>query len=47
MQRWGSASDLLLKAGHKIPKPKVLFRKVSEEELKPWIERFKGSRPSA
>jgi methionyl-tRNA synthetase len=47
MQRWDSASDLLLKAGHKILKPKVLFRKVSEEELKPWIERFKGSRPSA
>ena len=46
-QRWDSAGDLLLEAGHKITKPKVLFKKISEEELEPWLERFKGSKPSA
>jgi methionyl-tRNA synthetase len=44
LQPWDSASDLLLEAGHKILKPKVLFRKISDEELEPWLEKFKGSK---
>jgi methionyl-tRNA synthetase len=44
LQPWDSASDLLLEAGHKILKPKVLFRKISNEELEPWLEKFKGSK---
>ncbi|NHV97621.1 MAG: methionine--tRNA ligase [Thaumarchaeota archaeon] len=46
LQPWDSASDLLLEAGHKILKPKVLFRKISDEELEPWLEKFKGSKSS-
>ena len=46
MQRWDSASDLLLEVGHKILKPTVLFKKISDEELEPWLEKFKGSKPS-
>ena len=45
-QCWDAASDLLLDPGHKILKPQVLFRKISDEELKPWLEKFKGSKPS-
>ena len=45
MQHWDSASALLLEAGHKIPKPKVLFKKISDEELKPWLVKFKDPKP--
>jgi len=46
VQRWDSAGDLLLEAGHKILKPKVLFKKISDEELEPWLEKFKGLKSS-
>jgi len=32
-QTWDSASELAISNGHKINKPKVLFRKVAEEEI--------------
>ena len=33
-QGWSSASKLTIKSGHKINKPRVLFRKVRDEEIK-------------
>lgn len=42
LQSWDSAKELLIKANHKISKPKVLFRKISEKELEPWLRRFGG-----
>lgn len=33
-QSWSSASKLTIKSGHKINKPRVLFRKVRDEEIK-------------
>ena len=33
-QNWDSASELAIKGGHKINKPKILFRKVESEEIK-------------
>ena len=33
-QSWDSASKLAIKSGHKINKPKILFRKVESEEIK-------------
>ncbi|MEM4200689.1 MAG: methionine--tRNA ligase [Nitrososphaerales archaeon] len=41
LQSWDSAKELLIKGNHKISKPRVLFRKIAEEELKPWLERLK------
>ena len=34
-QSWDSASEITLKPGHKIRKPRVLFKKISDEELEP------------
>jgi len=45
-QRWDSAKEILLEAGHKISKPKVLFQKISEDELQTWLDRFSTSKSS-
>jgi methionyl-tRNA synthetase len=39
-QSWSSASELKIQSGHKIRKPKILFRKVSEEEIKKQKEKL-------
>ncbi len=41
-QSWDSAADLLIKPGHVIAEPRVLFRKISEEEIAPWLRRMVG-----
>ena len=32
-QRWGSASRLTIKSGHRISKPRILFEKVNDEQI--------------
>jgi len=45
-QHWDSAEEIILKAGHKISKPQVLFQKISEADLKKWLDKFGASKPS-
>ncbi|MFB0567928.1 MAG: methionine--tRNA ligase [Candidatus Bathyarchaeia archaeon] len=39
-QSWSSASELKIQSGHKINKPKILFRKIDEEEIKKQKEKL-------
>ncbi len=39
-QSWSSASELRIQSGHKINKPKILFRKVAEEEIEKQKEKL-------
>ncbi len=41
-QSWSSASELTISSGHKINKPKILFRKVAEEEIKKQKEKLEA-----
>ncbi len=41
-QSWGSASELTIPSEHKINKPKILFRKVAEEEIKKQKEKLEA-----
>jgi methionyl-tRNA synthetase len=39
-QPWSSASELRIQSGHRINKPKILFRKVAEEEIQKQREKL-------
>jgi methionyl-tRNA synthetase len=39
-QSWSSALELRIPSGHKINKPKILFRKVDEEEIEEQKEKL-------
>ncbi len=39
-QSWSSASELKIQSGHKIKKPKILFRKIDKEEIKKQKEKL-------
>jgi len=41
-QSWSSASELTIPSGHKINKPKILFRRVAEEEIKKQKEKLEA-----
>lgn len=40
-QKWQSAAELKVKSGHKINKPKILFKKIEDEEVAKEIEKLK------
>jgi methionyl-tRNA synthetase len=40
-QFWGSASELKIRSGHTINKPKILFRKLTEEEIRKQKEKLR------
>jgi methionyl-tRNA synthetase len=44
--RWGEAYQLLLKPGHSIQRPKVLFRKVEDEEIRMQKEKLGQAEPT-
>jgi len=39
-QSWSSASELKIQSGNRINKPKILFRKIDEEEIKKQKEKL-------
>jgi methionyl-tRNA synthetase len=41
-QEWDSISKILLKPGHKIKKPEILFKKINDEDIKTQKEKLKG-----
>jgi len=41
-QKWGSISKILIKPGHKINKPKILFKKIEDKEIKAQKSKLKG-----
>ena len=43
--RWQEASQLLLRPGHKIQKPKILFRKLEDAEIKVQKDKLKAPPP--
>jgi methionyl-tRNA synthetase len=43
--RWHEASQLLLRPGHRIQKPKILFRKIDDSEIKGQKDKLKALPP--
>lgn len=40
-QKWSSANELVIKPGHRIKKPKILFKKVEDEKIEREVEKLK------